>query len=70
MPSQEEGFAIDVLEQTETQNIVRTNGIHEHSVDDLEQELPIVFDGQASLGDLLSRIVQSIYAELSELAET
>lgn len=68
--SQGGGFAIDLLEQTETRNTVRTNGVHEHSVGDLERELPIVFDGQASLGDLLSRIVQSIYAELSELAET
>ena len=68
--SNEESLTIDLLEQTETRNTVRTNGIHEHSVDDLERELPVVFDGQASLGDLLSRVVQSIYAELSELAET
>lgn len=70
MPSQEEGLASDLLERTETQSTVRTNGVHEHSVEDLEQELPIISDGQVSLGDLLSRIVQSIYAELSELAET
>ncbi|PPQ98421.1 hypothetical protein CVT24_004100 [Panaeolus cyanescens] len=36
----------------------------------LQTELPVVHDGQIPLGDLLSRVVQSIYAELSELAET
>jgi mediator of RNA polymerase II transcription subunit 14 len=54
------------------------NGFHDSAVDlpttpsqeDLEQELPVVNDGQVPLGDLLSRVVQSIYAELSELAET
>ena len=38
--------------------------------DELERELPVVYDGQVPLGDLLSRVVQGIYAELSELAET
>jgi mediator of RNA polymerase II transcription subunit 14 len=37
---------------------------------ELEQELPMVYDGQIRLGELLSRVVQQIYAELSELAET
>lgn len=46
------------------------NAVHEYSVDDLERELPVVYDGQVSLGELLSRVVQSIYAELSELADT
>ena len=49
------------------------NGIHEEvmvSVEELERELPVVNDGQVPLGDLLSRVVQAIYAELSELAET
>ncbi|KAF7321449.1 Mediator of RNA polymerase II transcription subunit 14 [Mycena kentingensis (nom. inval.)] len=31
---------------------------------------PVVFDGQVPLAELLTRVVQSIYAELSELAET
>ncbi|KAH8119598.1 MED14-domain-containing protein [Phellopilus nigrolimitatus] len=40
------------------------------SPEELEQELPVVVDGQIPLGDLLSRVVQSIYAELIELSET
>ena len=44
--------------------------IHESSIEDLERELPVVFDGQVPLGDLLSRVMQAIYAELSEQAET
>ena len=40
------------------------------SQEELERELPVVYDGQIPLGDLLSRVVQAIYAELSELAET
>lgn len=43
---------------------------HEPSQEELESELPVVYDGQVPLGDLLSRVVQGIYAELSELAET
>jgi mediator of RNA polymerase II transcription subunit 14 len=35
-----------------------------------EHELPHVYDGQIPLGDLLSRVMQAIYAELSEMAET
>lgn len=48
------------------------NGNHEHeaSVEELERELPVVYDGQVPLGELVSRTVQAIYAELSELAET
>lgn len=46
------------------------NGFHEPSCEELERELPMVHDGQVALGDVLSRVVQSIYAELSELAET
>jgi mediator of RNA polymerase II transcription subunit 14 len=71
--SQEEGLTIDTVDLPEHSGILNTarpNGVHEDSFDDLERELPVVFDGQASLGDLLSRVVQSIYAELSELAET
>lgn len=40
------------------------------SPESLEKELPVVTDGQVALGDLLSRVMQAIYAELSELAET
>ncbi|KNZ77769.1 Mediator of RNA polymerase II transcription subunit 14 [Termitomyces sp. J132] len=46
------------------------HGLHEPSVEELERELPAVMDGQISLGDLLSRVMQAIYAELAELAET
>lgn len=37
---------------------------------ELESEVPVVLDGQVPLGDLLSRVAQVIYAELSEFAET
>ncbi|OBZ68191.1 Mediator of RNA polymerase II transcription subunit 14 [Grifola frondosa] len=47
-----------------------TNGFHEPTQEELERELPIVNDGQVPLGELISRMAQSIYAELSELAET
>ncbi|KAJ7497072.1 mediator complex subunit MED14-domain-containing protein [Mycena latifolia] len=61
--------------QTEITSTSLVNGVHQNGFDhptlqDLEQELPVVYDGQVALGDLLSRVVQSIYAELSELAET
>jgi len=54
---------------------VALNGLHagcdqEPSLEELEQELPVVYDGQIPLGDLLSRVVQAIYAELLELSET
>ncbi|KAG2126062.1 mediator complex subunit MED14-domain-containing protein [Suillus clintonianus] len=39
-------------------------------MEELENELPVVLEGQVPLGDLLSRVAQAIYAELSELAET
>ncbi|KAF9220121.1 MED14-domain-containing protein [Gyrodon lividus] len=42
----------------------------EPTLEQLEMELPVVLDGQVSLGELLSRVMQAIYAELSELAET
>ena len=56
----------------------QVNGIHdaepimieEVAEEELERELPVVDDGQVSLGDLLSRVVQAVYAELSELADT
>ncbi|KIK79206.1 hypothetical protein PAXRUDRAFT_161917 [Paxillus rubicundulus Ve08.2h10] len=40
------------------------------ALEQLEMELPTVLDGQVSLGELLSKVVQAIYAELSELSET
>jgi hypothetical protein len=46
------------------------DGLDEPTLEDLERELPVVYDGQVPLSDLLSRVVQSIYAELCELAET
>ncbi|KAJ7928568.1 mediator complex subunit MED14-domain-containing protein [Mycena leptocephala] len=51
-------------------NGLHTNGFDRTTLEDLEQELPVVYDGQVPLGDVLSRVAQSIYAELSELAET
>jgi mediator of RNA polymerase II transcription subunit 14 len=41
-----------------------------HTMEILQTELPHVLEGQISFGEVVSRIVQSIYAELSELAET
>jgi mediator of RNA polymerase II transcription subunit 14 len=46
------------------------DSVLEPLLEELERELPMVYDGQIRLGDLLSRVVQQIYAELSELAET
>ncbi|KAH7889201.1 mediator complex subunit MED14-domain-containing protein [Phlebopus sp. FC_14] len=48
------------------------NGLHdsEPTIEQLEMELPVVHDGQVPLGELLSRVAQAIFAELSELAET
>ncbi|KAJ3517642.1 hypothetical protein NLJ89_g378 [Agrocybe chaxingu] len=43
---------------------------YEPTQEELERELPVVYDGQIPLRDLLSRVSQSIYTELSELAET
>ena len=39
-------------------------------IEELEKELPLVLNDQLSLGELVSRVAQSVYAELSELAET
>ena len=48
------------------------NGKHHHlpSLEELERELPVVMDGQIPLGELVSRLVQAMYAELVEMAET
>jgi hypothetical protein len=35
-----------------------------------EAELPVVDDGQVQLSDLVSRVVQASYAEMTEMAET
>jgi mediator of RNA polymerase II transcription subunit 14 len=35
-----------------------------------EVELPVVDDGQVQLRDLVSRVVQACYAEMTEMAET
>ncbi|KAK0454745.1 mediator complex subunit MED14-domain-containing protein [Armillaria borealis] len=51
-------------------NGIHTNGSIELNIDEHERELPFVDDGQIPLGELLSRVMQSVYAELSELAET
>ena len=40
------------------------------SLEELERELPVVLDGQIPLRELLQRMVQAIYAELTEMAET
>lgn len=61
--------------QPPTSLAMQMNGVHseeisEPSFEDIEKELPVVYDGQIPLGDLISRVVQSIYAELSEQAET
>jgi hypothetical protein len=52
-----------------------TNGVVKMETDDvpledLERELPVVYDDQIYLKELLQRVVQTIYAELSEMAET
>ena len=46
------------------------NGFDEPPIELLEAELPVVDDGQVQLGDLVSRVVQACYAELTEMAET
>ncbi|KAL0581807.1 mediator complex subunit [Marasmius crinis-equi] len=51
-------------------NGLHMNGVLEPSLEELERELPVVLDGQVPLGELLSRVTQSIYAELTEMAET
>lgn len=40
------------------------------TIEQLERELPFVHDGQVPLGELVSRVAQATYAELTELAET
>jgi mediator of RNA polymerase II transcription subunit 14 len=47
-----------------------SNGFDEPPIELLEAELPAVDDGQVELSDLVSRVVQACYAELTEMAET
>ncbi|TFK74569.1 MED14-domain-containing protein [Pluteus cervinus] len=51
-------------------NGVHVNGLQEPSIEALEKELPVVYEGQVPLSELVIRVGQAIYAELSELAET
>lgn len=53
------------------------NGINGHleksktpPVEELESELPVVHNDQIPLSEVLSRVVQDIYAELMTLADT
>jgi mediator of RNA polymerase II transcription subunit 14 len=46
------------------------NGFGDPPIELLEAELPVVDDGQAQLSDLVSRVVQACYAEMTEMAET
>lgn len=40
------------------------------TLEQLEHELPSINEGQVPLGELVSRVAQAVYAELTELAET
>lgn len=42
----------------------------EPSLEEREREIPVIYDGQIPLAELLSRMMQAIYAELTEMAET
>ena len=46
------------------------NGFDEPPIELLEAELPFVEDGQVPLSELVSRVVQACYAEMTEMAET
>src|SRR5229473_786343 len=46
------------------------NGFDDPPIELLEAELPVVDDGQVQLSDLVSRVVQACYAEMTEMAET
>lgn len=50
--------------------ISHVNGDAAYTLEQLEAELPYVDDGMVYLGDLIQRVMQTIYTELSELAET
>lgn len=64
---------VDALQPLESST--HTNGVTHPPTDDvsldiLERELPVVYNDQIPLGDLLQRVMQNIYAELTEMAET
>ncbi|KAG6920079.1 hypothetical protein DXG01_010147 [Tephrocybe rancida] len=65
---QEPSWGPDI--STSSELLPTSDVTHEPTIDELERELPVVTDGQIPLGDLISRIMQAIYAELAELAET
>lgn len=53
------------------------NGVNGHllkpelpTLEELESELPVVHNDQIPLSEVLSRVVQDIYAELTTLADT
>lgn len=46
------------------------NGFDEPPIELLEAELPVVDDGQVPLGEIVSRMAQACYAEMTEMAET
>jgi mediator of RNA polymerase II transcription subunit 14 len=53
------------------------NGINGHrakpempTLEELESELPVVYNDQVPLSEVLSRVVQDIYAELMTLSDT
>jgi mediator of RNA polymerase II transcription subunit 14 len=46
------------------------NGFDEPPVELLEAELPVVDGDQVPLNELISRVVQACYAEMTEMAET
>ncbi|KAI0045303.1 MED14-domain-containing protein [Auriscalpium vulgare] len=53
-------------------DILDANGLSDADADlvTLQSELPFVDDGQVHFGDVVSRVVQACYAEVTELAET
>ncbi|TFY81803.1 hypothetical protein EWM64_g2210 [Hericium alpestre] len=50
--------------------IPHMNGFDEIPIEVLERELPLVYEGQVPLREVVSRVVQACYAELTEMAET
>ncbi|KAJ3526719.1 hypothetical protein NMY22_g10058 [Coprinellus aureogranulatus] len=54
----------------ERDDLVHGSQVDGVPLEELERELPTVHDGQIPLSELLSRVVQGIYAELTEMAET
>ncbi len=68
-----EDILMDVVDSAESST--HMNGVKQEATDDvsldiLERELPVVHNDQIPLGDLLQRVMQTIYAELTEMAET